>query len=57
MSNLERSPFAPKHFPDMPAIAGFTMATAEAGVRYKGRTDLWVLVGEPGTEPIWKRCS
>jgi len=50
MSNLERSPFAPKHFPDMPAIAGFTMATAEAGVRYKGRTDLWVLVGEPGTE-------
>ena len=50
MSNLKRSPFAPSHFPDMPAIAGFKMATAEAGVRYKGRTDLWVLVGSPGTQ-------
>ena len=26
------------------------MATAEAGVKYKGRTDLWVLRGQPGTE-------
>ena len=34
----------------MPSIAGFDMATAEAGVRYQGRTDLWVLRGQPGTE-------
>jgi glutamate N-acetyltransferase/amino-acid N-acetyltransferase len=26
------------------------MATAEAGVKYKGRTDLWVLCGQPGTQ-------
>lgn len=26
------------------------MATAEAGVKYKGRTDLWVLRGQPGTQ-------
>ncbi len=26
------------------------MATAEAGVKYKGRTDLWVLLGQPGTQ-------
>jgi len=26
------------------------MATAEAGIKYKGRTDLWVLRGQPGTQ-------
>jgi glutamate N-acetyltransferase/amino-acid N-acetyltransferase len=26
------------------------MATAEAGVKYKGRTDVWVLRGQPGTQ-------
>ena len=44
------SPFAPAKFPTLPPLAGFEMATAEAGVKYKGRTDLWVLVGQPGTE-------
>jgi len=43
------SPFAPSAFPDLPALAGFDMATAEAGVRYAGRTDLWVLRAAPGT--------
>ena len=43
------SPFAPDTFPALPPIAGFDMATAEAGIRYKGRTDLWVLRGQPGT--------
>ena len=43
------SPFAPARFPDLPPVAGFTMATAEAGVKYRGRTDLWVLRGDPGT--------
>ncbi|WP_371396162.1 bifunctional glutamate N-acetyltransferase/amino-acid acetyltransferase ArgJ [Fretibacter rubidus] len=50
MSKYKPSPFAPLHFPDMPKIDGFTMATAEAGVRYKGRTDLWVMVGQAGTQ-------
>lgn len=44
------SPFAPDGFPKLPPLRGFTMATAEAGVKYRGRTDLWVLRGEPGTE-------
>lgn len=50
MSKMKVSPFAPKHFPELPPLAGFEMATAEAGVKYKGRTDLWVLRGQPGTE-------
>lgn len=46
---FKKSPFAPERFPALPAIAGFDMATAEAGVKYQGRTDLWVLRGQPGT--------
>lgn len=34
------SPLAPKTIPDMPPIAGVRIATAEAGIRYKGRTDV-----------------
>ncbi|RKQ69572.1 glutamate N-acetyltransferase [Litorimonas taeanensis] len=49
MANYPQSPFAPETFPVLPALAGFTMATAEAGVRYKGRTDLWVLRADAGT--------
>lgn len=47
---MKKSPFAPDRFPELPPVAGFDMATAEAGVRYKGRTDLWVLSGIPGTQ-------
>lgn len=50
MSDYKTSPFAPKSFPVLPPIAGFEMATAEAGVKYEGRTDLWVLRGQPGTQ-------
>jgi glutamate N-acetyltransferase/amino-acid N-acetyltransferase len=50
MSDMKISPFAPAQFPTLPPLAGFEMATAEAGVKYKGRTDLWVLRGRPGTE-------
>ncbi len=50
MSDMKISPFAPEYFPTLPPLAGFTMATAEAGVKYKGRTDLWVLQGQPGTQ-------
>jgi len=42
------SPFAPKALPDVPAIAGVRFATAEAGIRYKGRTDLLLAVLDPG---------
>ncbi len=43
------SPFAPKSLPAMPVIEGVRYATAEAGIRYKGRTDLMVAVLDPGT--------
>ena len=44
------SPFAPESFPALPPLDGFTMATAEAGIKYTGRTDVWVLRGDPGTQ-------
>ena len=50
MSSNSISPFAPKTFPSLPPIAGFTMATAKAGVKYKNRTDLWVLRADSGTQ-------
>ncbi len=50
MSKYKVSPFAPETFPNLPPIAGFTMATAEAGVKYQGRTDLWVMRADAGTQ-------
>ena len=50
MSKYPLSPFAPDSFPVLPPLAGFEMATAEAGVKYKGRTDLWVLRARAGTQ-------
>jgi len=47
---MKISPFAPAQFPTLPPLAGFEMATAEAGIKYKGRTDLWVLRGQAGTQ-------
>ncbi len=43
------SPFAPKSLPDVPIVEGVRLATAEAGIRYQGRTDLLIAVLEPGT--------
>jgi glutamate N-acetyltransferase / amino-acid N-acetyltransferase len=44
------SPLAPKKYPKMPAIDGVRMATAEAGIKYKGRTDVLAMVFDEGTE-------
>jgi glutamate N-acetyltransferase/amino-acid N-acetyltransferase len=43
------SPLAPTHVPDMPAIAGVRLATAAAGIRYAGRTDVLLALFTPGT--------
>ena len=43
------SPLAPKSHPKMPPIAGLRIATAEAGIKYKGRTDLLAMVFDKGT--------
>ena len=44
------SPLAPAAFPPMPAIPGVRFATAEAGIRYKGRTDVLLVALDKGTE-------
>src|SRR5258708_35503789 len=43
------SPLAPTNVPAMPAIAGVRLATAAAGIRYKGRTDVLLAVLDKGT--------
>jgi glutamate N-acetyltransferase/amino-acid N-acetyltransferase len=43
------SPLAPTSVPDMPAIAGVRLATAAAGIRYKGRADVLLVVLDQGT--------
>ncbi len=43
------SPLAPKTTPKMPAIEGMRIATAQAGIKYAGRTDLLVMAFDPGT--------
>jgi len=44
------SPLAPKNgFPSLPVIAGVRFATAEAGIRYKGRTDVLFVELAEGT--------
>ena len=43
------SPLAPTDVPEMPALAGVKLATAAAGIRYKGRTDVLLAVMDKGT--------
>src|ERR1700742_3090911 len=43
------SPLAPTDIPDMPVIAGVRLATAEAGIRYKNRTDVLLAIMDKGT--------
>ncbi len=38
------SPLAPKTFADMPPLRGVRMATAAAGIKYKNRTDVLMMV-------------
>jgi glutamate N-acetyltransferase/amino-acid N-acetyltransferase len=43
------SPLAPKTVPNMPEVAGIRLATAAAGIRYKDRTDVLLVVFDEGT--------
>ena len=43
------SPLAPKTYPTLPAIEGVRLATAEAGIRYKNRTDVLLVTVDAGT--------
>jgi len=44
------SPFAPSSLPTLPEIGGVALATAEAGIRYKGRKDLLLVRFTEGAE-------
>ncbi|WP_245297101.1 MULTISPECIES: bifunctional glutamate N-acetyltransferase/amino-acid acetyltransferase ArgJ [Rhodomicrobium] len=44
------SPFAPKDTPKLPAITGVRMAAAEAGIRYKNRKDVLLVLLPEGTQ-------
>jgi glutamate N-acetyltransferase / amino-acid N-acetyltransferase len=43
------SPLAPAQFPDMPPVEGVRLATAAAGIRYAGRTDVLLALFDEGT--------
>jgi glutamate N-acetyltransferase / amino-acid N-acetyltransferase len=47
--NVPVSPLAPKSVPDMPEIDGVRFATAEAGIKYKNRTDVFLALMDKGT--------
>jgi glutamate N-acetyltransferase/amino-acid N-acetyltransferase len=46
---MKTSPLAPAQFPELPEIAGVTFASAAAGVKYKGRTDVMLALAAPGS--------
>jgi len=43
------SPLAPEGFPELPAIAGVTLATAASGMKYTGRDDMMLMRLDEGT--------
>ena len=43
------SPLAPTDYPELPEIAGIRFATAEAGIKYKNRTDVLLVEMDEGT--------
>ncbi|HEY9163328.1 MAG TPA: bifunctional glutamate N-acetyltransferase/amino-acid acetyltransferase ArgJ [Magnetovibrio sp.] len=50
MAKYEKSPLAPASFPTMGSIAGVKFSTVQAGIKYKGRTDLMLAEFAPGTQ-------
>jgi len=49
MGKYAKSPLAPEGFPKLGDIAGIKFATMQAGIKYKGRTDLLLAAFAPGT--------
>lgn len=47
-AGLPVSPLAPASFPDLPVIEGVEFASAAAGVKYQGRTDVTLIRIAPG---------
>lgn len=45
-----RSPLAPKSYPALPPLAGVRLATGQAGIKYRDRTDVLMAVFAPDTQ-------
>jgi glutamate N-acetyltransferase/amino-acid N-acetyltransferase len=45
-----KSPLAPKTFASLPPLAGVRLATGQAGIKYRDRTDVLLMVLAPGTQ-------
>ena len=50
MASAAISPLAPKSFPEMPEVEGIRFATGAAGIRYKDRTDVMLVLMDEGTQ-------
>lgn len=48
-AGLPVSPLAPASFPDLPVIEGVEFASAAAGIKYEGRTDVTLIRVAPGS--------
>ena len=44
------SPLAPKGFPDIPPIAGVSLAAGSCGLRYQGHKDVLIAALDKGTQ-------
>src|SRR6185295_11240720 len=44
------SPLAPRIFASLPPLAGVRLATGQAGIKYRDRTDVLLAVLAPGTQ-------
>jgi glutamate N-acetyltransferase / amino-acid N-acetyltransferase len=45
-----KSPLAPKVYPSLPPLAGVRLATGQAGIKYRDRSDVLMAVLAPGTQ-------
>jgi len=45
-----RSPLAPKAYASLPPLAGVRLATGQAGIKYRDRSDVLLVVMAPGTQ-------
>jgi glutamate N-acetyltransferase/amino-acid N-acetyltransferase len=44
------SPLAPKSYPELPEVGGVRFATAQAGIKYAGRTDVLMMLFDAGAD-------
>ena len=44
------SPLAPSAYPELPPVGGVRFATAQAGIKYAGRTDVLMMVFDEGAD-------